>query len=271
MSFFPSLEGFEPTRQTLHNYAHAMGVVPRAHAAFHPQWWHISLRVTENGLKTAVMDLPNGETFWLEMDLRHHNVLLQTSYGGTQAFSMTAGLTGTEFGNQILTAVADWGLEGDYAREKFESAEPRVYDTAQAEKFLMILTQVNRIFNQHRATLTGKTGPVQLWPHGFDLSFEWFGTRTESHEEHGEVKETPSQINLGFYPASEPYFYSNPWPFEAEQLVQKPLPEGAKWHTAGWQGTMLPYRKLVDDTQAETRLRSFAQAVYDIASPTLLD
>ena len=58
MSLFPSLDGFEPTRKTLHLYAQAVGVVPRVHAAAHDKWWHISLRVTPTGLKTAVFDLP---------------------------------------------------------------------------------------------------------------------------------------------------------------------------------------------------------------------
>jgi len=270
MSLFPSLDGFEPTRQTLHNYANAIGVVPRTHAAFHPQWWHISLRITERGLKTAVMPLPDGQNVWLEMDLRHHNVLLQTSYGGTQAFSMAAGWTGTEMGERVLTAVADLGLSGTYAREKFESDEPRPYDPAQAETFFTALTHAQRIFADHRATLTGSMGPIQVWPHGFDLAFEWFGTRVERHEEHGDVKELPSQINLGFYPGDDPYFYSNSWPFEADQLLDKPLPAGAAWHTEGWQGSMLPYRELVNDENAASRLQDYAQAVFDLASQALL-
>jgi hypothetical protein len=204
------------------------------------------------------------------MDLQNHNVLLQTSYGGTQSFSMTKGLTGTEFGNQLLTAVADLGLEGEYAREKFEDINPRAYDPIKADNYLTALVNANRIFHAHRSTLTGEMGPVQLWPHGFDLAFEWFGTRKEMFEEHGAVTEHPSQINLGFYSASEPYFYSNPWPFEEAKLVNNPLPDGARWHTDGWQGTMLPYDKLVGDEKAEERLRAFAKTVYDLASPTLL-
>ena len=270
MTLFPSLDGFEPTRQTLHNYVNAIGVIPRAHAAFHSQWWHISLRVTENGLKTAVMPLPDSGTFWLEMDLRHHNILLQTSLGGTQSFNMQAGLTGSQMGEQILTAVANLGLSGEYAREKFESDEPRTYDPAQAGKFFTALRNAHRILSEHRATLNGKMGPLQVWPHGFDLAFEWFGTRTETHEEDGAVKELPSQINWGFYPGGEPYFYANPWPFESEQLVNKPLPVGAAWHTEGWQGSMLAYKELVDEKNAEVRLREYAQAVFDLASPTLL-
>jgi hypothetical protein len=217
------------------------------------------------------MPLPDGGTFWLEMDLRHHHILLQTSYGGTEAFSMTAGLTGTEMGDRVLTAVTNLNLSGSYAREKFESNEPRQYDPVQAENFFTVLTNVQRIFSDHRATLAGKMGPIQVWPHGFDLAFEWFGTRVETHEEHGEVKEMPSQINLGFYPGGDPYFYSNPWPFESEQLLDKPLPEGAAWHTEGWQGSTLAYRELVNDQKAESRLRAYAQAVFELAGPTLLD
>lgn len=270
MSFlFPSLENFEPTRQTLHNYANVVGVVPRAHAVFHPQWWHISLRLTERGLKTAVMPLPDGQTFWLEMDLRRHNILLQTGYGGTQVFSMTAGLTGTEMGDAVLTAVTNLGLSGEYVREKFESDDARTYEPAQAENFFTVLSHVHLIFAEHRATLTGKMGPLQVWPHGFDLAFEWFGPRTERYEEHGTVKELPSQINLGFYPGGDPYFYSNPWPFAGEQLLDKPLPDGAAWHTEGWQGSILPYQELINDENAESRLRAYAQAVFDLAAPTL--
>ena len=270
MSLFPSLDGFEPTRQTLHNYANVIGVVPRAHAVFHPQWWHISLRVTERGLQTAVMPLSNGGNFWLELDLHQHRILLQTSFGGTQAFSMMAGLTGTEMGEQVLTAVTNLGLTGSYAREKFESDEPREYDPTQAENFFAALSNIHRIFAAHRATLTGSMGPIQIWPHGFDMAFEWFGTRVETHEEHGEVQEIPSQINLGFYPGGDPYFYANPWPFEADQLLDKPLPAGATWHTEDWQGSTLAYHNLVGDDQAEARLRAYAQAVFDLASPTLL-
>ena len=92
------------------------------------------------------------------------------------------------------------------------------------------------------------------------------------YEEHGERQELPSQLNLGFFPGSPgvaAYFYSNPWPFEADVLLGQPLPEGAGWHTEGWQGTLLPYEALVSDPNARKRLLNYARRVFELTAPTL--
>jgi hypothetical protein len=99
------------------------------------------------------------------------------------------------------------------------------------------LVSTNQVFKKHIATLSGDVGQVQLWPHHFDLAVEWFGTRVVEYQEGDEVQEYPSQLNLGLSPGDsghpEPYFYSNPWPFEKDQLLDKSLPEGARWFTEG--------------------------------------
>lgn len=273
-SFFPSLSGWEPTRDTLNLYSKVVGVVPRAHAEFHPKWWHISLKVQPDGLVTDNMPLPGGGVFALKMDLLQHQVLLYSSRGDSRAFDMTAGLSASAFGDQVLSAVAELGLSAEYARGKFADEGPRQYDPDVAEKYLTALVNVDRTFKKHRAGLTGEMGPVQLWPHHFDLAFEWFGTRTVEYEEGDKVETYPSQLNLGFSPGDaghpEPYFYSNPWPFEAEELLNHPLPSGGRWFTEGWQGSILPYATLAGDSQAEEKLLAYARAVFDIASPTLL-
>jgi hypothetical protein len=270
---FPYLAGWESTKNTLHLYAQAIGVVPRTHATFHPKWWHVSLKVQSDGLITDDMSLPEGGTFNLRMDLREHQVVLTTSLGTQRSFSMREGLTSTTFGDQIVAAVTGLGLEGEYARERYQNEEAREYDPIVAEEFFTALTNADRIFKKHRSTLKGEVGPVQLWPHGFDLSFEWYGTRMITYEEHGEVKEFPSQLNLGLSPGDseqKPYFYSNPWPFETEQLMGKPLPAGARWFIDSWQGSILPYAELAGERDAEARLLAYAKAVYDISRPTLM-
>jgi hypothetical protein len=269
----PALTDWEPTRQTLHLYIRAIGVVTRAHAEARPNWWHISLKVHGDQLRTDKMARPDGGEFWLVLDLKQHKVVLYTIEGSFKEFDMTQGLSGTQFGDALLSAVGALGLSGNYARQKFQDDEAREYNAEAAGRYLTALLNVDRLFKEHRSTLQGDVGPVQLWPHNFDLALEWFGTRLVRSEEDGQIEEQRSQINLGFYagdPANPPYFYSNPWPFEAEKLMDKPLPQGARWFDEGWQGTILPYDELAGDENAEGRLKEYARTVYEIASPTLL-
>ena len=161
-NLFPSLKGWQPTRDTLQFYAKAVGVVPRAHAEFDPKWWHISLKVVPEGLVSDDMRLSDVGTFNLKMDLTRHLVILSTSQGLVREFDMTAGLSGTDFGNEILSAVADLGLTGEYDRARFENEEPRVYNPEDAGKYFTALKNADRIFKEHRASLSGEVSPVQF-------------------------------------------------------------------------------------------------------------
>ena len=270
---FPTLDGFRPTRHTLQLYARALSGIARVHGVAHPNWWHISLRVTPNGLLSDNIPLPGGGILAGRLDLVSHRLVLWASDGREWSKPMTDGLSGTAMGEFVISAAAEAGLFGDYDRERFAGDEPGVYDPDAAARCFAALVGADRVLKRHRATLTGNTGPVQLWSHGFDLSLEWYGTRVERFEEKGQIQELPAQLNLGFYPGEDDagsYFYSNPWPFDADKLLDRPLPEGASWHTEGWQGSILPYATLRDDPRAEERVLAYARAVYEIASPLLV-
>lgn len=267
--FLPVLpEDWEPTRATLHAYANGVSAVPRALAPAHPKWWHASLRVRPNGLVTDAVALPGGGAMALRMDLNRHVAVLETSGGDSYEFDMSAGATGTEFADQIIARSADLGLSGDYARGKFDSDDAREYNPEHATVFWGALSNVAMVLETHRRTLDGPVGPLQLWPHGFDLAMEWFGTKTETYEEGGEVTSLPAQLNLGFYPAGDAYFYSNPWPFDPA-VTEHELPHGAAWSTEGFEGSLLRYADLAGDPAAATKLGAYAAAVFEAASPTL--
>ncbi len=269
MTLPPLPEDWEPTRATLHAYAQAVGAIPRACAQAHPKWWHISLKVRPTGLTTEPVVTLDGRTLHLRMDLNAHEVVLETSDGTSRRFPMTGGVPATEMGDALIAAVAEHGVRGDYNRSKFESDDPRPYDPDAAAAFWRALVAVHNVFARHRASLDGSVGPLQVWPHGFDLAFEWFGTRTASHDEGGETAEQEAQLNLGFYPGGRPYFYSNPWPFEADALLGVDLPHGAEWHTDGWEGSILHYDQLAADPEATSKLAEYAAAVHEAAAPTL--
>ena len=265
----PMPEAWEDTHATLQAYSNAVAALPRAYTAPHDKWWHIALTVQPDGLTTYPVPLPDGSTATVRMDHYTHEVVLASAGGQRWTWPMDAGLTATELGDAIIDAATELGLEGEYERGKFENDEPRPYDVKAAAAFYDTLLIVNGVLAEHRARLEGEVSPIQMWPHGFDLSFEWFGTRVERVEEDGEVVEYPSQLNLGFYPGGEPYFYSNPWPFDADDLVDNPLPAGSEWYDEDWQGTRFPYHELHDDPTATERLLEFADRVFQIVQPTL--
>jgi hypothetical protein len=270
MTSLPLLpESWESTRATLHAYAGAVGAIPRAFGIAHPKWWHVSLKVRPTGLVTDPVPLPAGGSVQLRLDLIAHTVVIESSDGARSEVAMNAGLTSTELGDAVLASVAELGLTGTVDRSKFESDDPRLYDEATATLVFAVLTDVATVFERHRASIDGPTSPVQLWPHNFDLALDWFGTRTETYEEAGEVTVYPSQLNLGFYAGGETYFYSNPWPFERDDLMGSELPHRARWHTEGWEGTLLPYAELVGEEDGLEKLADYARAVFDVASPTL--
>jgi hypothetical protein len=270
-AYLPQLPaGWAETRATLHAYAHSVGAIPRAHAVAHPRWWHVGLKVRPGGLATDAVPLPGGGALGLTMDLANHTIRVRASDGGQKSYSMTEGVTGTDLADRLIADAAEHGLGGEYNREKFENDQPRQYRPDAAEAFWTALVNVNTVFERHRLGLGERVGPVNLWPHNFDLSTEWFGTRVEEYEEEGKVTAQPAQLNLGFYPdEAEPYFYSNPWPFD-EKLVGEPLPAGAEWHTGAWQGTILPYSRLQGRDDAAEILAGYARGVFELVSPTLM-
>ena len=246
---------WEPTRSSLHAYANVLGVIARAHAVPHPQWWHISLKLVPTGLVTDPMAIPGGGRLWARMDLVRHMAVVETSDGSSHEVAMAEGLTATEFGDALIGIVADMGLEAEYLRDKFETDDPREYDPDHASAFFAALSSVEHNLQIHRSSIGLSTGPLQIWPHGFDLAFEWFGVGG-------------SQLNLGFYPAGRAYFYSNPWPFP-EELKVFPLPAPAEWHGGDWDGSILYYDDLMATDDPAGRLLQYAKCVYDLAAPIL--
>lgn len=270
MTALPAMpEDWEDTRATLHAYARAASALPRALLEPDPRSWHVAFSVTQRGLRTLPIPLPDGGVAAVVIDLVDHEVVLDAGEASRRAWPMDAGIAATSLGEELIAAAAELGLDGAYERERFADDGERPYDRADAERFFAVLQAVHGVFVERRAALDGEVSPIHLWPHGFDLSFEWFGTKLNPYEEDGEVVELPSQLNLGFYPAGDAYFYSNPWPFDVDLMIENPLPDACEWYVADWQGTRLRYAALADDPTATERLLDFAERVFEIVRPTL--
>jgi len=138
---------------------------------------------------------------------------------------------------------------------------PRHYAIDEGERYFSALSQIGRVYDQFRMELPGDKDPLQFWPHHFDLSFVLLGTQMK-HTVEGDF---PSQITFGFAPPDRgmpsSYFYVNPFPFD-DRFTSQELPDGAVWHTAIWQGAMLPYANIAEKADAEKQLMKFLKAAY---------
>ncbi len=273
---WPSLEGWEDTRDSLHAYARVAGAPPRVLAEPHPKWWHVSLNVGPEGLLSETMShaaIGDG-VLQMHLNLRTHALELLLDGEVESRFDLSVGKTATEMGSELQAALANLGIEVQLPEEKYADDNPRPYDREFAEKYLAVVKSVSDTMKTLREQLDGERSPVQLWPHHFDLAFEWFGTKVVTYEENGEESEYSAQLNFGFAPGDssypDPYFYSNPWPFD-EDLTGEPLPHDARWFTEGFEGTLLPYKHLADDENAPEKLLAFYRKVFELAKPTLME
>lgn len=255
----------EPTRATLHAYALAVSAITRAHAVPHPRWWHLGLAIRPDGLVTEAVPLDDGRSLAIRMDLRTHEIVLEASDARGPVVGMAEGLTGTEMGDRLIDLAAGYGLDGPYERHRFEDDAPRAYVPEHAHALFAAFTAAQQIFTVHRTGLRGELSPINVWPHGFDVSFEWFGSRVVA----GEEGNAQAQLNLGFYPKGRAYFYSNPWPFPGDVLAGSELPSGATWHTDGWEGSILYYDQVAGRPDGRRLVLEYAAAVHELAAPTL--
>ncbi len=264
-----SIDAFRETRAALHHYSKLLAAVAKQYAIAHPRWWHVSLTVRPEGIVTDNMPLLDGHIFNLGLDLNRHIINVRTSRGESCALDIRQHVSSVR--KEFLHVLNELGcsIETDSLAPAPFDLE---YDAQQSEAFFQTLVQIEHIFQKHFVDLPSPVSPVQMWPHGFDLAGEWYGGRLQEVEENGRVQRMPAQINLGFYPGDsddDSYFYSNPWPFESDQLLSQELPDGARWHTHGWQGSILPYRELLGDPDAERKVLDYARHVFDLAAPTV--
>ncbi len=254
---FPILPATSDSVSALHAYSRILGSIRAARSEPHPRWWHASLEIGEAGLETGAFPLGDGGTGRLTLDPANGLIrgtgahgLLEVALGGPAA------VVGRETMEKL-------GGDLDIDPERWNAIAVDGFTPSDAADYHTALKAIRDTFGQFRDSLTGEVGPIQLWPHHFDASFEWFSEGVEEYEEEDGAKEYSKQIGFGFSPGDEgeaqPYFYANPWPFD-ESFTTIELPAGASWHAEGWSGGFLPYVSVLES--GPDLLFAFIRAVY---------
>jgi hypothetical protein len=168
-----------------------------------------------------------------------------------------------------LAALVRMGITVEIDRSLFADESPRVFEAAAAKNYCQAAVNIDRVLKQFKAGLPGETGPVQLWPHHFDLALLWFSGRKVPGVDAADEENADEQMNFGFSTGDEgmpePYFYVTAYPWPAG-ITDAPLPVGAVWYTESWKGALLPYEALVEADRPEKKLSAYLQAAYQAGS-----
>jgi hypothetical protein len=256
------LAEWQPTLNTIQNYAKLIGKIRRALTPRQKHWSHVSLRVGVTGATTS--PIPAGvKTFEMILDFTTHKLVINTSFG-EQWQQPLAGQSPAALCEATLAALSGMGITPEIDRTLFSDATPGVYDTEAVTRYWQALTQIDTIFNQFKGELREETLPVQLWPHHIDLAMLWFSGRRVPGVDPANEESADEQMNFGFSPGDEgipaPYFYITAYPLPAG-LTDTPLPDGAVWHTRGFTGAVLMYESLVTANDPKEKLLAFLRTV----------
>lgn len=286
MTSFPEipLDAWRATKNTLHLY---LQIVGKIRLKTHPRinhWWHVPLYVTPRGLSTRTIPYVGG-SFEIEFDFKDHELKMRTSDGRVEDFALYDGLTVADFYASVFANLAKLGIKPEIKAVPYEAPsttpfaddhENKSYDKEYVERFHQILVAVDDIFEEFRGRFTGKSTPVHLFWHSFDLALTRFSGRPAPPmpEANMVTREAYSHevISFGFWfgddkpnSVAAPAFYSYTAP-TPEGLADEPLrPDSAFWTTDGGMA-LLMYDDMRNADDPRAVVLDFLESAYHTGS-----
>ena len=274
------LDAWRPTKNTLHLF---LQIVGKIRLKTHPRinhWWHVTLYVSPRGLTTRTIPYAGGN-FEIEFDFQDHELKMRTSDGRVEDFALYDGLTVADFYASVFANLAKLGIEPDIKAEPYEapSTTPfaddhtnKSYDKEYVERFHKILVAVDRIFEEFRGRFNGKSTPVHLFWHSFDLALTRFSGKPAPAIDGANMvtREAYSHevVSFGFWFGDDkpnsvkaPAFYSYTAP-KPEGLENEPLqPSSAFWTPDGGMA-LLMYEDVRNADDPQELILEFLESAF---------
>lgn len=278
---FPELplDAWRTTKNTLHLYCQIVGKI---RLAMHPRlnhWWHVPLYVSPRGLTTRIIPYRGGN-FEIEFDLMSHALVICTSRGEIEDFALYDGLSVADFYSSLFANLAKLGIEPKIRPVPYEAPsttpfaqdnENKSYDKEYVGRFHHILVAVDDILEEFRGRFLGKSTPVHMFWHSFDLALTRFsGKRAPVREGASNVEReaySHEVISFGFWFGDDnvraPAFYSYTAPEPADLANETLMPASARWQESnGAHLALLMYDDVRSLDTPETFVLEFLESAY---------
>ena len=277
------LHPWEPAKDTLHLWCQILGKTRLALTRRRNHWWNVTLYVSARGLTTHRMPTDTGN-LELEVDLVGHRLRARTTHA-EDGFELVDGLSVAAFHDQYLALLDRLGVKAEIRAEPFgvpmttpfaDDVDHASYDSDAAGRFLSVLQWSADVFDEFAGWFSGKTSPVHLFWHSFDLAFARFSGRRAPAMPGADpvTAEAYSHevVAFGFWPGDRvnqfPAFYSYTAP-EPSGLRERPLrPAAAGWiEQRGGSLAVLPYDAVRESSDPRADLLEFLQSAYEAGAP----
>ena len=238
------LDAWQPTRDTLHLFFQIVGKIKLVSEPPRNHWWHAPLYPTPRGASTGPV-AAGRLTFSIEFDFIDHQLVMLTSDGRRGTLALP-GLSVAAFYAAVLEELASVGIRPRILARPFgvPMTEPFASDTAHASydpeyvaRFHRVLLFADETLKVFSGWFAGKSSPVHLFWHSFDLALTRFSGRRAPEMPGADrvTREAYSHevISFGFWTGDAtvpaPAFYSYTAP-EPSGLALAPLePAAASW------------------------------------------
>ena len=273
------LDAWRPTKNTLHLFLQIVGKIRlKAHPRIN-HWWHVPLYVTPRGVSTRTIPYAGG-SFEIEFDFKDHELKMRTSDGRVEDFALYDGLTVADFHASVFANLAKLGVHTEIKAIPYEAPskipfaddhENKSYDKEYVERLHQILVAVDDIFEEFRGRFTGKSTPVHLFWHSFDLALTRFSGNPAPAIDGANMvtREAYSHevISFGFWfgddkenSVAAPAFYSYTAPAPIG-LAEEPLsPDTAFWTPDGM--ALLMYANVRNAESPREMVLDFLESAY---------
>jgi hypothetical protein len=271
------LDEWRATKDTLHLYCQILGKVRLATTAPRNHWWNVPLYVDVRGLTTRRMRHA-GTTFQIDLDFVDHVLRVRTSDGREDGFALDADLAVAGFDAGVHRVLTGLGIDVPIREQPFgvpmttpfaDDREHAAWDREAVERFWHVLDWTDRAFEEFSGWFRGKTSPVHLFWHSFDLAVSRFSGRAAPPVDADAVTReayADEVISFGFWAGDDRIpdatFYSYTAP-EPAGLRDQALAAGEWTDTGTGSLAILPYETVRTSEHPKRTLLAFLQSAYE--------
>jgi hypothetical protein len=271
------LDGWRPTKETLHLYAQIVGKVRLATTSPRNHWWNVPLYVDVRGLTTRRLH-HHDTTFEITIDMLEHVLIVRTADGRGTSFELGEGVPVADFDARLHEALRGLGIDVEIKEQPFgipittpfpSDVEHASWDRAAVQRFARILDWSDDVFEQFSGWFNGKTSPVHLFWHSLDLAVTRFSGRVGPPLDLDLVnREAYSHelISFGFWAGDDTigdasyYSYTAP---EPDGLRDEALSVGEWIEFGSGSLAVLPYETVRTAGDPRATLLAFCQSAYE--------